>query len=90
MQKKWVALNRTNRRRKWQSISSHSKLLQNDFVFCDVCCSMNEESAFEKIETCKRSISKENCKMCENAETCKKKLHGRSSCKANGIPSRVG
>jgi hypothetical protein len=48
MQKNWAALNRTNGRREWQSASSHSKLLQNDFVFCDVCCSMNEESALEK------------------------------------------
>ncbi len=48
MQKQWDALNRTNRRREWKSVSSHSKLFQNDFVFCDVCCSMNEDSALEK------------------------------------------
>jgi len=29
-------------------MESHSKLFQNDFVFCDVCCSMNEDSALEK------------------------------------------
>jgi hypothetical protein len=30
-------------------VFSHSKLFHNDFVFCNVGCSMNEKSAFEKL-----------------------------------------
>jgi hypothetical protein len=48
MQKQQVALNRPNMTKEWQSTSSHSKLFQNDFVFCDVCCSMHEDSALQK------------------------------------------
>jgi hypothetical protein len=36
--------------------SLHSKLFQNDFVFCDVCCNMNEESAFEKLQRLTREV----------------------------------
>jgi hypothetical protein len=48
MQKQWATLNRPNGRREWQSAFLNSKLFQNNFVFCDVCCSINEESAIEK------------------------------------------
>ncbi len=48
MQKQHVTQNRPNMTREWQSTSSHSTLFQNNFMFCDVCCNMNEKSALEK------------------------------------------
>ncbi len=44
----------------------------------------------KNVDTCKINISKENCRVCESVETCKKTLRGRSFCKAKGTPSRIG
>lgn len=49
MQKQRVALNeKMGGNVHWAS--SHSKLFQNDFFIYDVCWSMNEESALEKLQ----------------------------------------
>jgi len=48
MQKQQVALNEKMGGNVHRA-SSHSKLFQNDFLICDVCCNMNEESALEKL-----------------------------------------
>jgi hypothetical protein len=49
MKKKRAALNKKTRRNICRA-SSHSKLFQNNFLICDVCCNMNEESALEKLQ----------------------------------------
>ncbi len=58
------------------------------FVMCVV--AWMRKVHLKNVEICKRSISKENFRMCESAETCKKTLREKSSCKAKGTPSRVG
>ncbi len=35
---------------------SYSKLFQNDFVICDVCCSLSEESALEKLQRLAKEV----------------------------------
>jgi hypothetical protein len=36
--------------------SLHSKLFQNNFVFCNVCCNMSEENALENLQRFVREV----------------------------------
>jgi hypothetical protein len=39
-----------NKRKEWMSSKMHLKLLQNDFVFFEGYCNLNEESAIDKLQ----------------------------------------
>jgi hypothetical protein len=49
MQQQLVALNKKTRGGNGCQTFSYSKLFQNDFVICDVCCSMSEENVLDKL-----------------------------------------
>jgi hypothetical protein len=56
MQKQWVALNKKMGGRNGCQNSSYSKLFQNDFEICDVCCNMSEENAVEKLQRLAKEV----------------------------------
>jgi hypothetical protein len=56
MKKQWVALNKKMGGGNGCQAFSYSKLFQNDFVICDVCCSMNQESALEKLQRLAKEV----------------------------------
>jgi predicted glycosyltransferase involved in capsule biosynthesis len=56
MQKQQVALNKKTKGRNGCQKFSYSKLFQNDFVICDVCCSLSEESALEKLQRLTKEV----------------------------------
>jgi hypothetical protein len=49
MRKQWATLNEKMGGGNGHQAFSHSKLFQDDFVFCDVCCSMSEENVIENL-----------------------------------------